>query len=424
MSRFQSSVALTTLWAATLGAQERVQRPELQSILVLPFANATAVRGLDWIGESVAETLRDRLVAAGLPHVFERSERQEAFRRLSVRPYVPLTKATAFKIGLSVDADLILYGDYEILASAATPAPAPALVPTAKPTSTPVTPQSSVRFTVRVLDGRLLRSGLEFASTGRLEELAVLQNHLAWQTLQALAPALAPSFTDFDRSNPPIRVEAIESYVRGLQATKPEDKYRLLTEAANLDERYSQARFELGRLQLERGNFREAAAWLDRVPVADVHHLEAIFFLGIARYRAGEFGAAEQAFERVLADLPLSRVLNNLALAQARLGRAKSAENLAKAREGDPTDADYSFNAGYLLWRQGQFKAAITPLEEALSRNRDDAETAMFLGLCQRADPASLKEAPLEGRERLKTRLDETAYRQLKMLVEGTLKPR
>ena len=375
---------------------------------MLPFANATAVRGLDWIGESVAETLRDRLVAAGLPHVFERSERQEAFRRLSVRPYVPLTKATAFKIGLSVDADLILYGDYEILA----------------PASTAVTPQSSVRFTARVLDGRLLRSGLEFASTGRLEELAVLQNHLAWQTLQALAPALAPSFTDFDRSYPPIRVEAIESYVRGLQATKPEDKYRLLTEAVNLDERYSQARFELGRLQLERGNFREAAAWLDRVPVADVHHLEAIFFLGIARYRAGEFGAAEQAFERVLADLPLSRVLNNLALAQARLGRAKSAENLAKAREGDPTDADYSFNAGYLLWRQGQFKAAITPLEEALSRNRDDAETAMFLGLCQRADPASLKEAPLEGRERLKTRLDETAYRQLKMLVEGTLKPR
>ena len=389
-------------------AQEPLPRPELQSILVLPFANATAVRGLDWIGESVAETLRDRLVAAGLPHVFERSERQEAFRRLSVRPYVPLTKATAFKIGLSVDADLILYGDYEILA----------------PASTAITPQSSVRFTARVLDGRLLRAGLEFASTGRLEELAVLQNHLAWQTLQALAPALAPSFTDFDRSHPPIRVEAIESYVRGLQATKPEEKYRLLTEAANLDERYSQARFELGRLQLERGNFREAAAWLDRVPVADVHHLEAIFFLGIARYRAGEFVAAEQAFERVLVDLPLSRVLNNLALAQARLGRAKSAENLAKAREGDPTDADYSFNAGYLLWRQGQFKAAITPLEEALSRNRDDAETAMFLGLCQRADPASLKEAPLEGRERLKTRLDETAYRQLKMLVEGTLKPR
>ena len=389
-------------------AQEPLPRPELQSILVLPFANATAVRGLDWIGESVAETLRDHLVAAGLPHVFERSERQEAFRRLSVRPYVPLTKATAFKIGLSVDADLILYGDYEILA----------------PASTAITPQSSVRFTARVLDGRLLRTGLEFASTGRLEELAVLQNHLAWQTLQALAPALAPSFTDFDRNHPPIRVEAIESYVRGLQATKPEEKYRLLTEAANLDERYSQARFELGRLQLERGNFREAAAWLDRVPVADVHHLEAIFFLGIARYRAGEFVAAEQAFERVLVDLPLSRVLNNLALAQARLGRAKSAENLAKAREGDPTDADYSFNAGYLLWRQGQFKAAITPLEEALSRNRDDAESAMFLGLCQRADPASLKETPLEGRERLKTRLDETAYRQLKMLVEGALKPR
>jgi tetratricopeptide (TPR) repeat protein len=381
----------------------------MQSILVLPFANSTAVRGLDWIGESIAETLRDRLVAAGLPHVFERAERQEAFRRLSVRPYVPLTKATALKIGLSVDADLVLYGDYEILA----------------PPTAAITPQSSVRFTARVLDGRLLQGGLEYASTGRLEELAVLQNHLAWQTLQALAPALAPSFTDFDRSNPPIRVGAIESYVRGLNAIKADDKYRFLSEAVKLDERYSQARFELGRLQLDRHNYRDAAVWLDQVPPSDVHYLEALFFLGIARYRAGDYAAAERAFERVLVDLPLSRVLNNLALAQARQSRAKGAETLAKAREENPTDPDYAFNTGYLLWRQGQFKAAIAPFEDALSRNSEDSEAAMFLGICQRADPASLKEAPLEGRERLKTRLDETAYRQLKMLVEGTgVKPR
>ncbi|MBY0507425.1 MAG: tetratricopeptide repeat protein [Bryobacteraceae bacterium] len=396
---------IAILLAGSLSAQER---PELQSILVLPFANSTAVRGLDWIGESLAETLRDRLVAAGLPHVFERGERLEAYRRLSVRPYVPLTRATALKIGLSVDADLILYGDYEILS----------------PSTSAVTPQSSVRFTARVLDGRLLRSGLEFASTGRLEELAVLQNHLAWQALQALAPALAPSFTDFDRNYPAIRVNAIESYVRGLLAAKAEDKYRFLSEAARLDERYSQARFELGHLQLDRGNFKDAATWLEQVPVSDVHHLEASFLLGIARYRAGEYAASEQAFERVLADLPLSPVLNNVALAQARQGRAKSAETLAKASEGDPTDADYAFNAGYLLWRQGNFKGALPGFEAALSRNPDDAEAAMFLGLCQRADPASLKEAPLENRERLKTRLDETAYRQLKMLVEGGLKPR
>lgn len=408
MLLLRSLAVLTALFVASLEAQDATQRPERQSILVLPFANSTAVRGLDWIGESVAETLRDRLIAAGLPHVFERSERQEAYRRLSVRPYVPLTRATALKLGLSVDADIILYGDYEILA----------------PSSTAVTPQSSVKFTARILDGRLLRSGLEFASTGRLEELAALQNHLAWQTLQALAPALAPSFTEFDRSHPVIRVDAIESYVRGLVAAKPEEKYKLFSEAAKLDGRYSQARFELGRLQLDRGNFRDAATWLDQVPGGDVHHLEAQFFLGIARYRAGEYLAAEQAFERVLVDIPLSRVLNNLALAQARQSKPQSAETLAKALEGDPTDGDYAFNAGYLLWRQGNFKAALPPFEAALSRNPNDSEAAMFLGLCQRGNPAALKEAPLENRERLKTRLDETAYRQLKMLVEGGLKPR
>ena len=112
------------------------------------------------------------------------------------------------------------------------------------------------------------------------------------------------------------------------------------------------------------------------------------------------------------------------AIAQARQSKPQSAETLAKALEGDPTDGDYAFNAGYLLWRQGNFKAARLPLEEALSRNSSDSEAAMFLGLCQRGDPAALKEAPLENRERLKTRLDETAYRQLKMLVEGGLKPR
>ena len=387
--------------AGQLTGQERP--PEVQSILVLPFANASDVRGLDWIGESVAETLRDRLVGAGLPHVFERAERLEALHRLNVRPYVPITKATALKLGLSVDADVVLSGEYEILA----------------PASAAITPESTVRITARILDGRLLRTGLEFASTGRLQELAGLQNHLAWQTLQALVPALAPSFTEFERQNPAIRIDAIESYVRGLVATKPEEKFKLLSEAARLDDHYSQARFELGRLQLDRANFRDAAHWLDQVPVGDVHHFEAQFFLGIARYRAGEYFGAEQAFERVLADLPLSRVLNNLALAQARQGRAKSVENLQRAREFDPTDADYPFNTGYLLWRQGQFKAAIAPLEQALALNSEDKEAAMFLGLCRRGDPASVKEAPLEGRERLKTRLDETAYRQLKMLVEG-----
>ncbi len=403
MSASRKLLTISCLWLGAAWA-EPPPRPEFQSVLVLPFANATAVRGLDWIGESVAETLRDRLVAAGFPHVFERTERQEAYRRLNVRPYVPLTKATALKIGLSVDADLVLYGDYEILA----------------PASTAVTAESNVRFTARVLDGRLMQAGLEFASTGRLAELAVLQNHLAWQTLQALAPALAPSFTEFDRSYPAIRVDAIESYVRGLQATKPEEKYKYLHEAATLDERYSQARFELGRLQLERENFRDAAHWLERVLQPDVHYLEASFFLGIARYKAGEYAAAEQAFERVLAELPLSRVLNNLALAQAKQGRAKFAENLARARDDNPTDSDYLFNTGYLLWREGKFKEAVPSFEAALANNSEDTEAAMFLGLCRKGDTASLKEAPLEGRERLKTRLDETAYRQLKMLVEGS----
>ena len=65
-----------------------------QTYLVLPFFNHTGNPSLDWIGESLGENIRDSLAAEGLLTI-SREDRSEAYRRLAVRPYTLLTKATS-----------------------------------------------------------------------------------------------------------------------------------------------------------------------------------------------------------------------------------------------------------------------------------------------------------------------------------------
>ena len=82
------------------------------TVLVLPFANHSAAANLDWIGEIIAETVRDALASQGLL-VLDRDERLEGYRRLSLRPGAELTHASAIKIGQSLDASMVIYGEYE-----------------------------------------------------------------------------------------------------------------------------------------------------------------------------------------------------------------------------------------------------------------------------------------------------------------------
>src|SRR6185503_9110824 len=87
-----------------------------ESVVVLPFFNHASDGSLDWIGESIAESVRDSLASEGVI-VLDRDERLEAYRRLSLRPGAELTLASIFKIGESLDAAQVVYGFYEMLAA-------------------------------------------------------------------------------------------------------------------------------------------------------------------------------------------------------------------------------------------------------------------------------------------------------------------
>jgi tetratricopeptide (TPR) repeat protein len=367
-----------------------------ETVLALSFFNHSKSPNLDWIGESIAVSVRESLASEGFL-VLERPDMLEAYRRLSLRPGAELTHASVFKIGVSLDAAQVIYGTYELLP--------------AEPGKSES--KGSLRITSRILYLKQTRQGPQFSETGALEDLASLQANLDWQILKQLNPKSAPEEQEYLR-RPPVRLDALESYVRGLLSTNAEQRHRYFTQAARLDEHYSQPCFQLGKAFWEKKDYRIAAGWLERVARSDPHYLEAQFFLGLCRYNTGDFAGAEQCFQTVSTAVPLNEVFNNLGVAQARRHNTAAAmANFHKALEGDSADPDYHFNLGYTEWQAADYTAAVESFRAAVTLNANDQEATSMLGRALKQEGPRPGEPKIEERERLKTNYEESAYRQL-----------
>lgn len=367
--------------------------------LVLPFFNLSKNTNLNWIGESVAETLRESLSSEGLM-ALDRDARVEAYRRLALRPYSLLTTASVVKIGEALDAEQVVFGSFDLKTS-----------PDAAQNSL-----GSLQITARILDLKHIKRGPELRETGALEDLAALQGHLAWQLLEHLKPRGAPSEAEFRERHPAVRVDAIENYIRGLLAANPDEQHRFFAQAARLDPHYSQPCFELGRLLFKRKEYKSAADWFQKVASADVHYREATFFLGLCRYHTGDFSGAQGAFESVARVVPLSEVYNNLGAAESRANLPDALMNFRKALEGDASDPAYLFNVGYALWKQGDFQAAADNFRAALDRDPGDSQAGQMLTRC--VNHRGYRPGDTESLERLKTNYEENAYWQLKAVLQ------
>jgi tetratricopeptide (TPR) repeat protein len=360
-----------------------------ETVLALPFFNHAGSANLDWIGESVADTLRDAMIPEGVL-VLDRADRLEAYRRLSLRSGAELTHASILKIGESLDASLVVYGFYE----------APS--------------RGALRITARIVDLQRTSQGPEFAETGALEDLATLEYRLSWQVLQNLHWKTLPSLNEFLQSRPPVRLDAVESYVRGLLAATPDQRHLFFTRAARLDAHYSQPCFQLGKIFWDKKDYKVAAGWLERVSRPDPHYLEAQFFLGLCRYNMANFSGAEECFQTVAASVPLNEVYDDLGAAQSRLNQPDAAlASFRKALEGDTGDPDYHFNVGYSLWRAKQFDEAVESLRAVVERKPSDTEATSLLGRSLKREGPRPGDPKSEARERLKTNYEEAAFRQL-----------
>lgn len=372
-----------------------------ENVLVLPFFNLTSSSNLDWLGESMAETIREALASRGII-ALSRDDRQEAYRRLSIRPYSRLTRATVMRLGESLDAGRIIFGSFDLSNDRTSPG------------------KGTLRITAQIINLGKISRGPEYTEIGALQDLAQLQHHLAWQTLQFVLGSAAPTEGEYKRLQTPIPVGAIESYIRGLLAPTPDQQFKLFMQAVQLEPRYSQANFMLGQLLYQRKSYRQAVEYLSSVASTDVQYRNALFFLGLCHYRLLDYAAAERAFASVASAVPLNEVLNNLGAAQSRIGSRDTAlENLKKALDGDATDPDYHFNVGYALFLSGDFPAAAERFRAVLDRNPSDTEAITMLGRCLKRTSGPRSDTKSEGLERLKESFEESAFLQLKAVLEG-----
>jgi tetratricopeptide (TPR) repeat protein len=368
------------------------------TIAVLPLSNADerTSPNLDWIGESVSETVDEALSSSGLL-VLPREDREEVYRRLSLRTGVVLTKASVLKIGETLDAGQIVFGELHVDGA----------------DSGATSLKSNLRLVVRVIDLKKFQQGAEFVQTGSLESLSQMETKLAWMLLRQLAPESAPSEETFFHDRAPVRVDAMESYVRGLMASSEDQKMKLFTQAAHLDEHFSQHNFQLGRTLFAKKDYKTAGQWLAKVTKGDSHFLEAAFLRGICKYRDGDFDGAIDQFKMVADEIPLNEVYNDLGAALSRKNDPAAAENFKKALDGDEGDPDYWFNLGYSLWKQGRFELAATHFRAVLDRSPSDTEATIMLGRCIKMDGPRAGDPRSDGRERIKTAFEDSAYRQL-----------
>jgi tetratricopeptide (TPR) repeat protein len=357
-----------------------------QTYLVLPFANRTGQDDLNWVSESMAESLGDALDSGGLL-VADRTHREEAYRRLGLLPYARLTRASAMKLGMAIDASVVVFGeiDWE---------------------------ENRLRIAARIVEVKRLAAGGEYVTTGPLDDgFGAMQAKLAWRILRDVNPNATPSESDYLRRFPPPAREAIERYARGFLAPTDDARAALWTLAAKSDPGYLPPAYTLGKLYFARKQWQEAAVWLGRLNIQAPHGRDALFHLGLARFHLVDYDAAADAFSTIAQTVPLNEVFNNLGVAQSRAGKPEAIENFRKALEGDEADPVYHFNLGYELLKRGEGAQAADRFRAVLDRSPNDAEAITLLG-------RSLKGgAPTPGLERIKPNFDESAYLQLRALI-------
>ena len=356
-------------------------------VLILPFHNDSKAPGLEWIGESFAEILGQRMQSEST-FVISREDRMYAFDRVGVPGNAQLSRATLLLIAQQMDVDYVVLGNYNY--------------------------DGNVFSTkAQLLDMRRLHLSSAISESGPLLQLIDIEAAASWDLMRKIRPGLVATKEDFIAETKDIRLDALENYVRGTIATDKTEKIRRFKEAIRLNPNYTVAILQLGKAYFDQHDYATAMNWFSKMPLSDKHATEANFFLGLSAYYAGNFDRASEAFGFVAARLPLTEVYNNLGVVEARRRKSASVDYLQRAVLADPTDADYHFNLALSLARVKDKNAAIRQLKEALNIHPNDVEARNYLDALSSSISTR---APLE---RIKTNYDEASFRQLAFAIES-----
>lgn len=396
--RFARLIALLFCLTALAVGQEAVTGG--QTVLITPFENRSKAPGLEWIGDSFPELLQERLNAPTL-YILPREDRLRAYDRFGIPIHIRPSRATIYRMAEQMDVDYVVLGEYDF---------------------------DGQTFSVRgqLLDMRRQRLLPEIIESGLLVQLIDIQTRLSWDILHNLYPDFAVTRSAFLAEAPPVRLDAFESYVKGVTAATNEQQIQSFHEALRLSPEYPAASLHLGEAYYRESKYEQAGVWLSRVPPANPYSGEARFYLGLAAYYQGDFPRAESAFEAIAQRLPLPEIYNNLGVVLDHRDRKLAVDDFQKAVADDPNNADYRFNLGIELYRSGDRSGAVRQLRESLTLRANDPDAKSLLNaLDESPDPRGVIPASVKiPMERLRTDYDENSFRQLSLKIAAVAEER
>lgn len=338
----------------------------VRALLVFPFENRSSRPDLYWISESFADVLSSRMARKEI-YVLDRDERNAACAQIGMPVDTPLTLASEFKVAQALGADWAVIGDFN-------------------------TTEQRLTVHAQLMDVRQLKLSSPIELSGDLTDLVDLQTRLAWRLLATHDPSFTVgSEDDFARRFPDIRLNAFENYIRGLVADDDASRLHFFTEADRLDPTDHRAAFALGRFYFGKKDYANSVKWLVKMQPADAEYDEALFLEGVDELFLGHEAASEKEFETLSRELPLNEVSNNLGVLETRRGRYPEAlANFERAYQSDPSDPDFCFNRGVVLWDEKRYPEAAESLRAAIQLNDSDFEAhtllAVVLGKMGNAD--------------------------------------
>jgi tetratricopeptide (TPR) repeat protein/TolB-like protein len=347
-------LTLFLILSSQMGHAQSASGPETsvtggRVVLVLPFDNRSGQSNLAWVGDSFPDTLNQRLTSAGFLTI-TRDDRQYALDHLGLPIDFRPSRATTIRIAQNLDADFVIVGSYTV---------------------------SNGRISVQaqVLEVNKLRLSSPLTDSSELTRLFDVENAIAWKVAKQIDPHFNVAQQTFLAASGGVQLSAFENYIRGTDATTPQERIKRLQMAVQTAPNYTAALLALGKAQYADRQYDQAATTLAKILPTDRPALEANFYLGLARFNAAKYAQAESAFAFVASRLPLPEVVNNQGVASSRQGH-DATPLFQRASAADPKDPDYHYNVAVSLLRRGDFAGAKPEIDLALKLRPTDTEAA------------------------------------------------
>ncbi|MEP7339668.1 MAG: tetratricopeptide repeat protein [Acidobacteriota bacterium] len=359
------SLAVCLLVCTALPTVEAVAA---DTVIVMPFENRSQMGQYNWIRESFAILLADVLDVPGITLIGD-DERNLAFEQVRLSRSDLLTRAAMIRISEAAKANLAIIGEYDIGGEKES-----------------LTIAISARL-IETQAGRLIGNKV-FNFSGPLADLQQMQGQLAWHVLYERNPSLPYTKEQMVRRATLVPPRAYESYVKGIQTQDMPLRESFLKRAiqehdsAGAPGHYAQAIFELGLLKYRQADFDEAAKQLKDLTKDDPNYEEGLFYLSLAAFKSAKsenYDHSAAAAETLAVTVPLPEVLNNAGAALTGKGDyTRALSYLQRAIANAPNDAMYRFNYGYAAWRNQKFEDAAQQFRASVNINPRDGE-AWFL---------------------------------------------